>query len=88
MIGLGLFLVAHLLYIFAFATKFRLHRSGIPAAALILLYAAILAWTLRPNLGEMVIPVFVYLIVATGICDHHHLLPCAARDHAFVSGGH
>jgi len=66
-VGLGLFLVAHLLYIVAFATRSGLHRSKIRAVVVILLYSAILAYILFPHLGEMVIPVSVYLIVITGM---------------------
>jgi uncharacterized membrane protein YhhN len=64
-IGLVLFLVAQLLYIVAFATGFQLQRSRIPVAVLLAVYSVMLARLLWPSLGEMALPVFVYIVVIT-----------------------
>jgi uncharacterized membrane protein YhhN len=64
-IGLVLFLVAQILFIAAFATSFQLQRSRIPVAALLTVYSVVLAWLLWPHLGEMALPVFVYIVVIT-----------------------
>jgi uncharacterized membrane protein YhhN len=64
-IGLVLFLVAHVFFIVAFATRFALLRSRIPVAALLTGYSALLTWFLWPNLGEMALPVLVYIVVIT-----------------------
>ncbi len=64
-IGLVLFLVAHLFYIAAFATGFEPQRSRVIIAAIIVAYSVMLALLLRPGLGKMAIPVFVYIVVIT-----------------------
>jgi uncharacterized membrane protein YhhN len=64
-IGLGLFLVAQLLYVGAFAMGFELNRSRTAIAAIVVAYSLILAWLLRPGLGEMALPVFAYIVVIT-----------------------
>jgi alkenylglycerophosphocholine hydrolase len=67
--GLGAFLVAHLFYIAAFAKKltFSTQRSFFCLA--IILYGLIMGYLLFPSLGEMLIPVAVYLsiILAMGL---------------------
>ena len=65
MIGLVLFLLAHVVYIVGFAIGFKPQRSRIPAAALVVAYSLAVALLLRPGLGEMALPVFVYIIVIT-----------------------
>lgn len=69
--GLGSFLVAHLLYIFLFirSMPMRLILSPLRKAGvtLLVLYSVImLAWML-PSLGELAIPVIVYITVITGM---------------------
>ncbi len=64
-IGLILFLLAHLAYIVAFAIGFELHKSRLPAAALIMAYSLAVALLLRPGLGDMALPVYVYIVVIT-----------------------
>ena len=64
-IGLVLFLVAHLFYIATFVARFHAQRSRHWLAKLLVAYAAVLAWLLRPGLGEMALPVFVYVVVIT-----------------------
>ena len=65
--GLVAFLAAHLCYVAAFLT--RAHAAGVDewvlpalAAALVGLYAAAVYATLRPKLGAMRVPAFVYMI--------------------------
>ena len=64
-IGLVLFLVAQILFIAAFATRFVLQRSRIPVTVLLTAYSVVLARLLWPSLGQMGLPVFVYIVVIT-----------------------
>ncbi len=64
-IGLVLFLLAHLAYVVAFAIDFELQRSRLPAAALVMAYSLAVALLLRPGLGDMALPVYVYIAVIT-----------------------
>lgn len=64
MMGLGLFLLAHVTYIVAFLLKRRSNfGTRIPLMAAILLFAGTMAVVLAPNLGPLQIPVFVYISV-------------------------
>jgi uncharacterized membrane protein YhhN len=64
-IGLGLFLVAQAIYAMTFARGIQVQRSRIPLAFLMIAYSCALAIILRPNLGEMLLPVFIYIVVIT-----------------------
>jgi uncharacterized membrane protein YhhN len=60
--GLLSFLIAHLFYIAAFKTRPSGLASTLYAAALIA-YGSLIFWFLFPHLGEMKLPVTIYLLV-------------------------
>jgi len=64
-VGLALFLVAHVFYIATFARRIQVQRSRIPLAVLVVVYSSVLAVILRPGLNEMMLPVLVYIVVIT-----------------------
>jgi uncharacterized membrane protein YhhN len=64
-IGLILFLLAHVAYIIAFAIGFKPQKSRLPAAVLVVAYCSAVALLLRPGLGDMALPVYVYIVVIT-----------------------
>lgn len=64
-IGLGLFLVAHIVYIVAFSRDFKAQNSRIPIVVLLVAYAVAIAVVMTPSLKEMMIPVYVYMLVIT-----------------------
>jgi uncharacterized membrane protein YhhN len=66
-LGLGLFLVAQLVYVITFARGFQAQRSRVPLAVLLILYSVSLALILRPGLGDLQLPVFVYIVVITAM---------------------
>jgi len=66
-LGLGLFLVAQLVYVITFARGFQAQRSRLPLAGLLIAYSLALALILRPGLGDLMLPVFVYIIVITAM---------------------
>lgn len=65
--GLGAFLIAHLFYIAAFIRQPALLRSKVPVIAAIGVYGAAMGIMLFPRLGDMLIPVTVYLIIIIGM---------------------
>ena len=65
MLGLGLFLIAHILLIVTFSRDFKMQRSRIPVIVLIAIYAVIISIVLTPWLKEMAIPVYIYVIAIT-----------------------
>lgn len=64
-IGLGLFLVAHIVYIVTFSRDFKAQKSRIPIAVLLVAYAVAIAVIMTPSLKEMMLPVYVYMVVIT-----------------------
>ena len=65
--GLGAFLVAHLFYIAAFIRQPVFLRSRLPVIAAIGVYGLAMAIILLPRLGDMLLPVTVYLIIIIGM---------------------
>lgn len=65
--GLGLFLIAHLCYIFLFKKEFAFRLYWLPVAALTAVYGAAMATYLVPRLGSMLFPVLAYLLVISGM---------------------
>ena len=67
--GLGAFLVAQVIYTIIFATRLERKRHKIPLVLGIFVFGGALAWILVPKLGELMIPVLVYMgvILAMGI---------------------
>ena len=64
-IGLGFFLVAHIVYIVAFSRDFKAQKSRITIAVLLVAYAVTIAIIMTPSLEEMLIPVYLYMVVIT-----------------------
>ena len=64
-IGLGLFLIAHILFIVTFSRDFKAQKSQIPVIILLIVYAKMMAFVMTPSLKEMVIPVYIYLTAIT-----------------------
>ena len=63
LMGLGSFLVAHVLYVIAFARDFEFSMGNLPLMIVWTVFAVAMAVVLFPKLGEMRIPVFVYIAV-------------------------
>jgi len=64
-IGLGLFLVGHIVYIVAFSRDFKARRSRIPIVLVLIAYVIAIAVIMTPSLEDMMIPVYVYMVVIT-----------------------
>src|SRR4030043_153845 len=64
-IGLGLFLIAHILLIVTFSRDFKFQKSKIPVIILLIVYAKMMAFVMTPSLKEMAIPVYIYLTAIT-----------------------
>jgi len=60
-IGLGLFLIAHILLIVTFSRDFKFQKSKIPVIILLIVYLKMMAFVLTPSLKEMAIPVYIYM---------------------------
>lgn len=69
LMGLGFFLVAHIVYIVTFAQDMTYSPGKLPILIALSVFAIGMAVVLYPKLGEMRIPVFVYIsvILAMGI---------------------
>ncbi|MFN8396129.1 MAG: lysoplasmalogenase [Bacteroidia bacterium] len=65
MVGLGFFLLAHVVYAVNFLQKSGFVLARLPYYLAILAFSIAMAVWLAPNLGEMQIPVFAYLFVIT-----------------------
>jgi len=65
--GLGAFLIAHLFYIAAFIRRPALVRARIPILAAIAAYGCVMGFLLLPRLGEMLVPVTLYLLIILGM---------------------
>lgn len=64
-IGLGLFLIAHILLAVTFSRDFRIQRTMLPVVGVLVIYSAVMAFILTPSLKEMAIPVYVYIAAIT-----------------------
>lgn len=65
--GLGAFLIAHLFYIAAFIRQPEISRARLPVPLVICVYGVIMGFILFPHLGDMLIPVAVYLLIILGM---------------------
>jgi uncharacterized membrane protein YhhN len=59
--GLGLFLIAHILFIMTFSRDFKFQISKIPVIILLIVYSKMMAFVLTHSLKEMAIPVYIYM---------------------------
>jgi uncharacterized membrane protein YhhN len=64
-VGLGLFLVAQILFVVTFTRDFKIQKPRIPGAVFLVTYAVLMAFILTPSLEDMALPVYVYLTVIT-----------------------
>ena len=64
-VGLALFLVAHILYIVAFSRDFSYQPSRLPLAIAVVALSAVMGYLLFPKLGPMLIPVVIYILAIT-----------------------
>jgi uncharacterized membrane protein YhhN len=64
-VGLGLFLIAQIMFIVTFSRDFKMQRPRIPIIVILAIYAIAIASIMTSSLGEMAIPVYCYLIVIT-----------------------
>ena len=62
-LGLAAFLLAHVMYIILFSKHFRFKKSILLLVIVLLCYAYFLFTLLQPNLGAMLIPVVIYMLV-------------------------
>ena len=62
-LGLGAFLVAHLFYIAAFTKDIQFKGPRSMVAVAVLAYGCLIGFVMIPNLGDMLLPVVVYLLV-------------------------
>ncbi|WP_178984240.1 lysoplasmalogenase [Winogradskyella helgolandensis] len=72
-LGLVAFLTAHIMYILVFLKHRNLQKSPIGFIALLLVYAASLFYFLNGNLGDMLIPVIIYMLVILGMATSAYL---------------
>jgi uncharacterized membrane protein YhhN len=64
-VGLGLFLIAHIFFIITFSRDFKFQKPKVPVIVLFVVYSAMMAFILTPWLEEMAIPVYVYMTALT-----------------------
>ena len=61
--GLISFLLAHIMYVFVFLKKKNKATNTIPFTVILLIYAATLFYFLKDGLGNLLLPVIVYMFV-------------------------
>lgn len=66
-IGLGLFLIAHILLAVTFSRDFRIQKTMLPVVGILVTYSAVVAFILTPSLKEMAIPVYLYIAAITAM---------------------
>ena len=71
-LGLGCFLIAHLMYIRTFLAP-PIQKVWWPIAP-ITLYCGLLFWYMLPNLGPLMVPVFIYVLVMLFHKHYQHKL--------------
>lgn len=62
-VGLASFLIAHIMYVLVFLKQRDLKKSPLVFIGLMLIYAAFLFYMVNDGLGDLLIPVIVYMIV-------------------------
>ncbi|MEZ4792512.1 MAG: lysoplasmalogenase [Gelidibacter sp.] len=67
MFGLVAFLLAHVMYILVFSKHRNPSKKPMPFLVILLVYAIGLFSLLRPGLGDMLIPVLIYMLVILGM---------------------
>lgn len=72
-LGLIAFLTAHVMYVIVFLKHRHKHKSPLGFIAVLLVYAASLFYFLNGNLGELFIPVLVYMLVILSMATTAYL---------------
>ncbi len=88
--GLGAFLLAHLFYLSVFGRRLRLTPARLAALLGLACYALILLRYLSPHLGEMAVPVCVYMgviliMASAAICGRDNSIQVAIGAVLFVT---
>ena len=66
-LGLVAFLIAHVMYILSFLKQRNSNIKPVVLPIILLLYASGLFYVLQPNLGELLIPVMIYMLIILGM---------------------
>ncbi len=66
-IGLAAFLIAHIMYILAFLKDRNPRSKPLGFIIMLLVYASVLFYVLKSGLGDMLLPVLVYMLVILGM---------------------
>ncbi len=66
-VGLVAFLAGHVLYVVAFAGLTTVGDWVTPVHAIIIAISAAVFWWLRPHVGDMLVPVVMYVVVITAM---------------------
>ena len=66
-VGLASFLVAHVMYMLLFLKQRDHNKKPLLFVILMLLYASILFYLLKDGLGDLLIPVIIYMLVILGM---------------------
>jgi uncharacterized membrane protein YhhN len=74
--GLVAFLAGHVLYVIAFSSLTTVADWATPAHAIIVAASGIVFLWLRPHLGDMLIPVVMYIIVITAMLSSGLVASC------------
>ncbi|MBU2509777.1 lysoplasmalogenase [bacterium] len=83
-VGMGAFTIAHLFYITVFLRKPLLNAKRGAALGIVILYSAIYGVILYPNLGSMMIPIYIYL----GVISIMAISACLGRyNHPLIIAG-
>lgn len=61
--GLVAFLIAHIMYIIVFLEKRNANKSAIVISVVLLIYAVGMFYILKDGLGDMLIPVILYMLI-------------------------
>jgi uncharacterized membrane protein YhhN len=71
--GLLAFLSAHVLYCSAFWRQKNTHKSALPVLLPLVVYASTIVFVIKNNLGEMMIPVLIYILVISAMATISYL---------------
>jgi len=87
--GIGAFLLAQLCYFSLFANQHKQLTHRVSISLLVASFAAIMLWLIYPQVGELLIPIVVYLLVillmaVAAISSHQPLWPAVIGTLFFI----
>jgi uncharacterized membrane protein YhhN len=82
--GLIAFLTAHIFYVFVFLKQRNKSKNGMVFIGLILAYGALLFYLLGDGLGDMLLPVILYMIVILSMATTAYLRQGKVVKNSFV----